>query len=176
MTDKPLKTGFTHDSQKNISVDWYTPSWIFERMGVEFDLDPCQPKEKISWIPAKKHYWEEIDGLTQVWEGNVWCNPPYNKHTIDWLKKLSEHGNGIALVFARTDNRWFHNYVTKADAILFMKGRVKFVDGLGVTGNAGAGSGSMLIAYGQHNVKVLESMSDLGWLVKQQSVGAKPNE
>lgn len=45
--------GFSHESQNNISTDWYTPSWVFERMGIEFDLDPCQPIEVIKWIPAK---------------------------------------------------------------------------------------------------------------------------
>ena len=36
-------TGFTHDDKNNKSVDWYTPAWIFERIGLQFDLDPCQP-------------------------------------------------------------------------------------------------------------------------------------
>ncbi len=158
--------GFAHESQNNISVDWYTPSWIFERMGVEFDLDPCQPIEKIKWIPAKKHYHLRNNGLLNEWEGRVWLNPPYGQFTPRWLKKMHEHRNGIALVFARTDCAWFHDYVAKADAILFMKGRVKFVDGLGKTGGNGAGSGSMLIAWGEENVKVLETMQDIGFLVK----------
>jgi hypothetical protein len=47
------------------------------------------------------------------------------------LEKMHYHRQGVALVFARTDCKWFHDYVAKADAILFLKGRVKFVDGLG---------------------------------------------
>ena len=157
--------GFTHDSQINKTVDWYTPLWIFEDLGMEFDLDPCQPIDKIPWIPCKKRYTIIDDGLIQPWEGKVFLNPPYGKYTTDWLKKMHEHRNGIALVFARTDCKWFHQYVVKADAILFLKGRIKFVDGLGVTGNAGAGCGSMLIAWGEENVKALKGMEGKGYLV-----------
>jgi hypothetical protein len=157
--------GFAHESQNNVSVDWYTPPWIFERMGVEFDLDPCQPMNPIEWIPAKSRYTIEDDGLTSDWYGRVWLNPPYGKQTPDWLAKMDLHRNGIALVFARTDCGWFHNSIAKADAILFMKGRVRFVDGLCATKGSGAGSGSMLVAWGDENVKVLETMKDIGFLV-----------
>jgi len=159
------KQGFTHDEKINLSVDWYTPPWLFERMTVKFDLDPCQPKGGISWIPAHTYYTQAEDGLTSDWFGRVWLNPPYGKHTPNWLAKMHQHRNGIALVFARTDCAWFHDYVVKADAILFLKGRVKFVDGLGISRGSGAGSGSMLIAWGQFNVDVLKSMADLGCLV-----------
>jgi hypothetical protein len=83
---------------------------------------------------------------------------------------MHEHRNGICLVFARTDCKWFHDYVVKADAILFLKGRIKFVDGLGVTGEAGAGSGSMLIAWGKDNVEALKRMSAKGFLVLSEKV------
>jgi hypothetical protein len=157
--------GFTHDNVKNKSVDWYTPKWIFDRLGIEFDLDPCQPEQGIEWIPAKKRYSIVDDGLAQTWQGRVWLNPPYGKHTPAWMDKMHNHRNGIALVFARTDCAWFHNSVAKADAILFLKGRIKFVDGLGVTGGSGAGCGSMLIAWGGDNVRALEEINDIGHLV-----------
>jgi len=157
--------GFTHDNKNNVSVDWYTPPAIFERLGLVFDLDPCQPEEKIPWIPATKHYWEAIDGLTLPWEGRVFLNPPYGKFTPAWLYRMHLHRNGIALVFARTDCAWYHNYVMKADAILFIRGRIKFVDGLCKTGGGGAGCGSMLIAWGNDNVAALVAMRDLGHLV-----------
>jgi hypothetical protein len=52
---KMPNVGFTHESQNNVSVEWYTPPWVFQKLGVEFDLDPCQPPEGIKWIPAKKY-------------------------------------------------------------------------------------------------------------------------
>ena len=159
------KKGFTHDSANNKTTDWYTPSWIFESLGITFDLDPCQPENKIPWIPAKKHFHQAEDGLSKEWFGNVWMNPPYGKYTKDWLEKLNAHGEGIALVFSRTDCKWFHDICTKANSILFLKGRVKFVDGLGVTGGSGAGCGSMLIAWGNENAKALKRLDNKGFLI-----------
>ena len=78
---------------------------------------------------------------------------------------MDVHRNGIALVFARTDCGWFHEYVAKADAILFLRGRIKFVDAQGKTGGHGAGAGSMLVAWGAENVAALAKMTDLGKLV-----------
>lgn len=159
------KSGFTHDSVDNKTIDWYTPSWIFEELGIEFDLDPCSKEGGISWIPAKNVYSIKDDGLTKEWHGSVWLNPPYGKQTPSWLERMSEHRDGIALVFSRTDCRWFHDYIAKSDAMLFLKGRVKFIDGNGVTGNSGAGSGSLLAAWGRKNVNALVRMRDRGYLV-----------
>jgi hypothetical protein len=160
---KPV--GFTHDSAQNKSVDWYTPPHIFDDLGLEFDLDPASPEGGVPWIPAKKIYTEADDGLVQPWHGLVWLNPPYGKHTYAWLEKMHTHRNGVALVFARTDCRWYHDFVAKSDGILFLKGRIKFVDGLGVTGGGGAGSGSMLIAWGKESLYALERISHKGHFV-----------
>lgn len=158
--------GFTHDKKDNATVDWYTPPWIFEGLGLVFDLDPCAPEGGLPWIPAHTFYsLPKDDGLMAPWFGRVWLNPPYGKDTGDWLARMDLHRNGVALVFARTDCRWFHDYVVNADAILFLKGRVSFVDGLGVTGGGGAGAGSMLIAWGADNVEGLVRMADRGFLI-----------
>ena len=82
---------------------------------------------------------------------------------------MHHHSNCIALVFARTDCKWFHNYCAKADQILFLSGRVKFVYGLGVTAGSGAGSGSMLISWGDVANQALYNMKDKGFLVKNNS-------
>lgn len=154
--------GFTHDNVANKSVDWYTPPWIFQELGLHFTLDPCAPPGGVPWIPATMAYCEADNGLVMPWMGQVWLNPPYGAHTGAWLAKMHEHRNGVALVFARTDCAWFHDYAAKADAILFLRGRVKFVDGLGKTGNSGAGAGSMLIAWGNESVEALRRMSSRG--------------
>ena len=166
--------GFTHDNKDNTSVDWYTPPWVFEKLGITFDLDPCQPPEGVKWIPAKKTYSVLDDGLKQPWNGRVWLNPPYGKHTPAWLERMHQHRNGIALVFARTDCAWFHDSVAKADAILFLRGRIKFVDGLCATKGSGAGSGSMLVAWGSDNVAAIAGISGLGHLVYNAVLSGKP--
>ena len=158
-------SGFTHDKKENLSVDWYTPKWVFDEMGVEFDLDPCAPKGGVPWIPAKRSLSLEDDGLTQPWEGLVWLNPPYGKHTPLWLEKMHKHRNGVALLFARTDCIWFHKYCATADAVLFLKGRIAFVDGLGKTGGGGAGCGSMLVAWGD-GVHALLGLKHKGFAVR----------
>lgn len=156
------KTGFTHDNVNNKTVDWYTPKWIFDELGLEFDLDVAAPVGGVEWIPAKNNFDIYTDGLTSEWHGRVWLNPPYGKHTSQWLEKMHRHRNGVALVFSRTDCNWFHDYVFKADAILFIKQRVKFVDGLGKTGGNGAGCGSMLVAWGDKSVSAIEKLKNKG--------------
>jgi hypothetical protein len=160
------KAGFTHDDTNNISVDWYTPPWIFEKLGIQFDLDPCHPENKIPWIPVKKHYCLKDNGLISPWVGNVWLNPPYGKNTSEWLHRMHNHRNGISLVFARTDCAWFHDYVAKADAILFLRGRVKFIDGLNKAGKSGAGCGSMLISWGKSNTDAMKKMDNFGKFIE----------
>jgi hypothetical protein len=151
------KQGFTHESTHNESVEWYTPKHIFDALGMEFDMDVCSPgKGIVSWIPAKEHITFEKNGLLSRWSGTVWMNPPYGSDTPVWMHKLAEHGDGIAMVFARTDTAWFHESATRACAIMFIAKRVQFVAsaqaesyGLGAkVKNSGSGAGSMLVAYG----------------------------
>ena len=89
----------------------------------------------------------------------------HTERVMQWVKKMHEHRKGVALIFARTDTAWFHDYIAKSDAILFLKGRIAFVDGLGVTGGSGAGAGSMLVAWGDVAVSALMEMSDLGLVI-----------
>jgi hypothetical protein len=134
---------------------WLTPPAIITALG-EFDLDPCSPLNR-PWDTAKKHYTIEDDGLVSPWAGRVWMNPPYGKQLGTWLKKLSKHNDGIALVFARTEtNAFFEGVWDTADALLFIKGRLRFHKPDGSLGGT-AGSPSVLIAYGQHNVEVLRN-------------------
>lgn len=134
-------------------IEWLTPPEIIHNLG-EFDLDPCSPIIR-PWDTAKKHYNEDEDGYNKEWEGRVWCNPPYGTQTGLWLKKCAEHGNAISIIFARTETKMFFDYVwDKADAIYFIKGRLKFyhVDG---TQGGSAGAPSVLVAYGKENALAL---------------------
>lgn len=162
--------GFTHESHKAQTVEWYTPPWVFEQLGCVFDLDVCAPQGGVEWIPAKKHIALPTNSLGEQWKGFVWCNPPYGKETKPFLKKMQEHGNGIALVFARTDTQWCHEYAAKADALLFIKGRVQFVDGSGKTSSSGSTCGSVLIGYGKHAATVLKNCSVDGMFVGNLNV------
>lgn len=147
--------------------EWLTPPKVKEPLGV-FDLDPCSPVNR-PWATAHKHYTIEDNGLMQPWFGRVWMNPPYS-NMEPWMKLLSEHGNGIALTFARTETSWFEKYGWgKADSMFFFFGRLTFYElpkvttgslfdaagRLAVKGRGNAGAPSVLIAYGKNNVEAL---------------------
>jgi len=139
---------------KGKTDEWLTPPEIIESLG-KFDLDPCSPIDR-PWATADIHYTIEDDGLNKNWNGRVWLNPPYGPQTGKWLDKLSKHGNGVALIFARTETAMFHEYVwSKASAVLFLKGRLYFhyVDGSRAAANAGGPS--VLVAYGSDNINSL---------------------
>ena len=87
--------------------DYYTPAWLFEDMGVEFDLDVASPPGGVPWIPAKRFLTMAEDGLSTPWEGRVWMNPPYSNAT-PWVRRFREHRNGIALL-PIVDSRWFND-------------------------------------------------------------------
>lgn len=134
--------------------EWLTPPELIKALG-EFDLDPCSPINR-PWDTAKKHYTIEDNGLVQAWEGKVWCNPPYGNKTGEWLSRCATHGNAIGLAFARTETKMFFDHVWgKADALLFIKGRVSFYHVSGIKGGT-AGAPSVLIAYGQNNALTLK--------------------
>jgi hypothetical protein len=145
--------------------EWLTPPEIIDALG-HFDLDPCAPvPETRPWATAAHHYSVKDEGLSQPWHGRVWCNPPYGRETFNWLSKLADHGDGIALIFARTETQGFHTEIwEKADAVFFFKGRLRFYH---VTGKQGgtANAPSCLVAYGQNNVRALEHSGLRGRLV-----------
>jgi phage N-6-adenine-methyltransferase len=85
--------------------EWYTPKWVFDALGVTFDIDVCAPVGGTGIVPTAKHYSINDDGLAQDWNGFVWMNPPYSKPT-PWIDKFVQHNNGIALVpFSKS--KWF---------------------------------------------------------------------
>jgi hypothetical protein len=107
--------------------EWITPPGIIKALG-KFDLDPCAPSKR-RFETARHYFTKKENGLLQNWKGRVWLNPPYGSQTKLWLEKLCEHGNGIALIFARTETKAFFDYVWKhADAIFFIKNRLRFLD------------------------------------------------
>lgn len=152
MTDL-LDIGFAHDRTTG-KEDWLTPPHVLKALG-SFDLDPCSPIGR-PWDTAAQHYTLMDNGLNKPWHGRVWLNPPYGNQTEQWMARLAQHGNGIALIFARTETATFHPWVWDyADAIMFLRGRLRFWTKEGREGGS-AGAPSCLIAYGAENVQALE--------------------
>lgn len=153
----------SHQSARMQNDEWLTPPDILAPLG-SFDLDPCAPLVR-PWPTAAQHYTRADDGLKQPWHGRVWCNPPFGREAVKWLQRLADHGNGIALIPARTETVMFFQQVwNRADAVLFLRGRPHFyrVDGTRAPFNSGAPI--CLVAYGLENVARLVH-SHLGHVV-----------
>jgi hypothetical protein len=148
--------GGHHRPYRGRSDEWLTPPEIIGAIG-PFDLDPCSPVGR-PWPTAREHYTVDDDGLSMPWAGRVWLNPPYGPETGRWLRRLAEHGDGIALVFARTETEMFHRWAwDEAAAMLFLRGRIHFHDIAGERAKFNAGAPSVLVAYGTENAATLES-------------------
>ena len=114
--------------------NWATPQDFFDRLDVEFNftLDSCADEFNAK---CSKFFTREDDGLAQSWAGETaFMNPPYGRVIGEWVRKAYEESreNGtvvVALIPARTDTRYWHDYVMKADEIRLVKGRLKFGDG-----------------------------------------------
>ncbi|MBT1076976.1 phage N-6-adenine-methyltransferase [Geobacter grbiciae] len=155
----------SHHSANAGKDEWLTPPGILQALGA-FDLDPCSPVNR-PWPTAREHYTILDNGLKKPWFGRVWCNPPYGSATGIWLGRLADHGNGIALIFARTETEMFFSQVwTRAQAVLFIQGRLYFHHVTGEQAAANSGAPSVLVAYGSANVETLERCRIPGKLVK----------
>lgn len=102
--------------------DWKTPKAVYQTLDAEFgfDFDPCPINPK-------------FDGLSIDWGGVNFVNPPYGRQIPKWIEKgYEEYQKGKTVVFlipSRTDTKWWHDFLMKADEIRFIRGRLKFDDG-----------------------------------------------
>ena len=114
------------------SDKWATPQDLFDKLNAEFHftLDPCADEFNYK---CDKYYTKAQDGLAQAWSGErVFCNPPYGREIAKWVRKCFDevYSGGcdlvVALLPARTDTKWFHNYVYNKTEIRFLDKRIKF--------------------------------------------------
>ena len=156
----------SHTRSIDTTDSWITPRWLIDRVG-PFDLDPCACDPQ-PW-PCAVESWTE-NGLLRPWRGIVWCNPPYGRAMAAWLNRLALYGNGIALVFARTETAAFFGHVWPfASALLFLRGRLTFhyPDGSAPRNGANSGGPNVLIGYGAEAERRLVACADLGAVVKR---------
>lgn len=157
-----MNTSF--ERSENSTVEWLTPPSLVEKLG-KFDLDPCSPVNA-PFFHATNNFTTKDDGLTQTWFGRVYLNPPYGRGMELWLEKLKFHGNGIALIFARTETKCFFEHIwNDADSILFVKGRIKFYHVTGIQAGT-PGAPSVFIAYGEENSNALRNSGIEGRFIK----------
>lgn len=113
------------------SEEWPTPDTFYAELNAEFafTLDPCATPENAK---CSRFFTKEQNGLLYDWSTHVvFCNPPYGKQIRAWAEKCYRSSlkgaTVVLLVHARTDTRWFHDFVYgKAAEIRFVRGRLKF--------------------------------------------------
>ncbi len=114
--------------------NWATPQDFFNKLDWRFgpfDLDPCADCVNTK---CANFFTEAENGLSKSWEGfTCFVNPPYGRGIDEWIKKgynesLKENTKVVMLIPARTDTKYWHQYVMRADEVYFVKGRLKFGD------------------------------------------------
>jgi hypothetical protein len=154
-----------HQSAAAATTTWLTPPHVIDALGgwQSFDLDPCAAPDPRPWRTAQRmNALGDGDGLMIDWDGRVWLNPPYSTAEVAaWLARLADHGDGTALIFARTETEAFHRLIwQRASGLLFLAGRLHFHYPDGRRAAANAGAPSVLCAYGQEDMDRLAA-SDL---------------
>jgi hypothetical protein len=145
------------------SDEWYTPKWIFDALGCEFDLDVAHPTAP-THVPCRGFIYD--NSLASEWHGFVWMNPPFGpRNGIEpWLAKFIEHGNGIALTPDRTSAPWFRKWAPRADRLLFLP-KVRFLRPDGTEGKSPS-CGTVLWGIGEQAVNALENARELGLMLE----------
>ena len=135
--------------------EYYTPSWLFDGLGLTFDLDVCSPKDHVTAVQAGKFYTIDDDGLESHWDGLIWMNPPFSYPT-PWVDKFINHANGIALI-PLSRSRWFNDLWDKADGFMALPSNFKFVTPEGKNSNVFMPVG--LASMGEVSTKALISLN-----------------
>jgi DNA N-6-adenine-methyltransferase Dam len=151
-----------HEQCVGATDEWYTPPHVFDALGTQFVLDVASPgAEIVPWIPARRHITRE--SLSCAWQGFVWMNPPFGGRNglIPWLEKFCAHGNGIALVPDRTSAPWWQQFVPRAELVLFVRHKIKFIGADGQPGGSPA-QGTCLLASGKQALEPLHRANDAG--------------
>jgi site-specific DNA-methyltransferase (adenine-specific) len=108
--------------------EWGTPKKLFDKLNQEFNFT-LDASASFDNHKVNNYFDIEKNGLSQNWNGIVWCNPPYS-NVKEWIKKSYEESEKgavvVLLIFSKTDTKYWHDFVMKADEIRFVKGRIPF--------------------------------------------------
>lgn len=129
------KAHVAHNSGEN---EWYTPAPFIESaravLGV-IDCDPASCELANKTVQASSFFTKESDGLSRRWFGNVWMNPPYAQPLISQFSEAvsskyetGEIASAIVLVNNATETAWFQRMLASANAVCFVRSRIKFID------------------------------------------------
>jgi hypothetical protein len=141
-----------------------TPKWIIDKLG-PFDLDPAAADPR-PWDCARINW--TSGSLERDWPRDlfIFLNPPFDRRAVGlWIQKLAAHGNGIALLHARTETEWFEPIWRHASGILFLSNRLAFCKPDGSQHPHNSGAPPVLVAFGDEALSRLGSCGIAGTLV-----------
>lgn len=104
------------DAVEVTSDDCYTPRWVFDAMGLRFDIDVAAPPGGPWHVPCDRYFTAADDGLAQPWVGLVWCNPPYSNFA-PWAEKFARHRRAVLMGYLLPEVRWFPTAANAAEAV-----------------------------------------------------------
>ena len=134
-----------HVSANSGNNEWYTPPQYIElareAMG-GIDTDPASNEFANQNVKAATYYTAETDGRDKPWKGNVWLNPPYAQPLMSEFSEAAtskrlekEFDQACILVNNATETAWFQRMMDAADAVCFIRGRVRYLDSQGNPAN-----------------------------------------
>jgi phage N-6-adenine-methyltransferase len=132
----------------SVTDEWGTPREFFDAVNevYRFNLDVCATSANAK---CGRYFTKTEDGLTQMWSGVCWMNPPYGREISLWVRKAYESSLEVGTVVvcllpARTDTRWWHDYViARAESVRYIRGRLRF------SGKGPAPFPSALVVFGR---------------------------
>ena len=112
------------------TIECPTPWPFFQQLDQEFHftLDVCATPFNAK---CPVFYSRQEDGLSQIWRGIVWMNPPYGRTIGLWIEKAYRSSREgcivVCLLPSRTDTAWWHQYCMQGE-IRFVRGRLRFLN------------------------------------------------
>lgn len=145
------------------SARWRTPPEVFGPLHREFrfGLDAAAVADSALlpyWIgpdhpsPSRRDaFAADWQACRAPWASSVWINPPYGRGMGRWIVLAARWGRVmpvVVLVLARTDLPWWEEVVmSTASEIRFVRGRVRFLDGVTGERRNGAPAPSVLLIW-----------------------------
>ena len=122
----------THIQNNSGNQEHYSPSRFVESarevMG-SIDLDPASNELANSWIKATSIYTKEDCGLSKVWTGNLWLNPPYDSKMLKLFvdKLVGSDVQATVLTNNNTETACGQKLLKWCDSICLINKRVRFI-------------------------------------------------
>jgi DNA N-6-adenine-methyltransferase (Dam) len=163
----------SHRSLGAGSTEWYTPEEYIDmarKVLGDIDLDPASCEFAQRTVKARNYYTKADDGLTKLWHGRIWLNPPYSSPEIGYFvdKLLAERNAkrikaAILLSNNFTDTTWFQKAAMLCQAVCHTNHRIRFV---GESGEASPPNGHTFMYFGPETGKFFDVFSEVGVVLR----------